>query len=388
MKRSIPTFCLLFVFSAAAVGQALNQQALDALIAGSQRTNSDALVILKDGEVAYKNYFGKPEQKIEAMSATKSVVGLAVGLLIDHGYLKDIDQSVSSFFPEWKQGRKKKITVRHLLTHTSGLQNVPNAGIEVEVAPDGVQLALAAELESEPGSAYSYNNKATNLIAGVVERASGMKLDVFLKRYLFNEIGVTDIGWRTDKTGNPQGMAGLQIRPEDLAKVGQLILNGGKWDGKQVISQKWLEQSFSPTALRQESGLLWWLIYEKQFMVIDDEFLAKVRPNTDDATFSLLAKMKGRYEGFEKLQAHLRSAYPASEVPAVAKALSTVSPAEMRIENEGDVAGYAAVGYLGQYLIVIPKKNIVVVRMISADSYKQVQNNSDFSPIRRLAKQL
>jgi CubicO group peptidase (beta-lactamase class C family) len=388
MIKILHTLILLFLFAGAASAQDLNKEALDAIVAGNQRTNADALLILKDGKVAYRNEFGKSVKPIEAMSASKSVVSLAVGLMIDHGFLKYLDQPVSSFYPEWKQGRKKNITVRHLLTHTSGLQNVTNAGIEVEVAPDGVQLALAAELESEPGSVYSYNNKATNLLAGVVEKASGMKLDAFLKKYLFDQIGIGQFNWRKDKAGNPIGMAGLQIMPEDLAKIGQLIINGGKWDAKQVVSAKWLEQSFAPLAQRPESGLMWWLIYDKQFMVIDDEFLAKVRSNTDDATFSLLGKMKGRYEGFEKLQAHMRSAYSATEMPTVAKALSTVSPAEMRIENEGDVVGYAAVGYLGQYLIVIPKKNIVVVRMISADSYKQVPNNSDLSPMRRWAKEL
>ncbi len=388
MNRIIPTSILVFLFAASLSGQSLNKDALDAIIAGSERTNADALIILKDGEVAYKNYFGKPDQKIEAMSATKSIVGLAVGLLIDHGFLKDVDQPVSSLYPEWKQGRKRDITVRQLLEHTSGLQNVPNAGTEVEVAPDVVQLALAAELESEPGKVFSYNNKATNLLAGVVEKASGMKLDEFLRRYLFNEIGITDVAWRKDKSGNPQGMAGLQIRPEDLAKIGQLILNNGKWSGKQVISADWLTASFSPTALSTESGRLWWLMYEKQYMVVDDGFLAKVKPKTDDATFALLARMKGRYEGFDKLQSHLRMSYTPEEMPAVAKALASTSPSEMRIENEGEVVGYAAVGYLGQFLIVLPKKKIVVVKMITAESFRQVPNNSDFTLLRRLAKEL
>src|SRR5690606_2580650 len=193
---------------------------------------------------------------------------------------------------------------------------------------------------------------------------------------------------RTYDKASPYGMAGLQIKPEDLAKIGQLILDKGKWEGKQVISEQWLNQSFAPLAASPESGLMWWLIYEKQYMVIDDAFLEKVRPHADETTMTLLERAKGKYEGFDRIQAHLRSVYSAEEIPLVAKAFSAVPPSQIRIANEGDVVGYAAVGYLGQYLIIIPEKRIVVVRMISADSYKKVPNNNDFSLIRRLAKQL
>src|SRR5690606_9283887 len=87
--------------------QDLNKEALDAIIQGSERTGTDALVIRKHGKVAYKNYFGKPEKPIEAMSATKSIVSLAIGLLIDHGHLKSLDVPVSEIYPEWRQGKKR-----------------------------------------------------------------------------------------------------------------------------------------------------------------------------------------------------------------------------------------------------------------------------------------
>ena len=96
------------------------------------------------------------------MSATKSVVALAIVLLLDEGKLASLDEPVSNIFAEWKQGRKRDITVRMLLDHTSGLQNVANAGEELEAAPDLVKLALAAELSSDPGTTFSYNTKATN----------------------------------------------------------------------------------------------------------------------------------------------------------------------------------------------------------------------------------
>lgn len=387
MKTSL-AFLFALLFAGIASGQDLNKGVLDSIIAESQKTNSDALVIYKDGQIIYKNYFGKEVKEIEAMSATKSIVAVAVGLLIDKNFLKDVDEPVSKFYPEWKQGRKKNITIRHLLNHTTGLQNLANAGIEVEVAPDGVQLALAAELDSEPGTVFSYNNKATNLLAGIVEKASGMKLDAFLKTHLFDKLGIRQFHWRTDKAGNPVGMAGLQIFPEDFAKIGQLILNKGLWNGERIISENQLNAMMSPNPLKAENGWLWWLMYEKQYMVIDDGFLNKIKPKTETETFALLEKVKGRYEGFQDIQAKIKSAYTEKELPAVIKAFSSVSPSEMRIDNEGEIVGYVAAGYLGQYLIVLPKRNIVIVRMISAESYKQIPNNSEFSQLRRLAKQL
>lgn len=386
--RRLLTFLFIVSFAGMGSGQDLNKTVLDSIVSESQKTNTDALIIYKNGQPVFKSYFGKPVKKIEAMSATKSVVALAIGLLVDKGFLKDIDQTVSKYYPEWKQGRKKNITIRQLLDHTSGLQNVANAGVEVEVAPDVIKLALAAELDSEPGTVFSYNNKATNLLAGIVEKASGMKMDVFLKKYLFDEIGIKDFDWRIDEQGNPLGMAGLQIFPEDFAKIGQLVLNKGTWNNKRIISENQINAMMSPNPLKEENGLLWWLMYDKQFMVIDEDLLGKMKPKPDAETYALLERIKGRYEGMQAIQAKLRSAYTEKELPAVIKAFSSTSPSEMRIENEGEIIGYAAIGYLGQQLIILPKRNIVIVRMISAGSYKKIPNNSEFVQLKRLAKQL
>jgi CubicO group peptidase (beta-lactamase class C family) len=146
------------------------------------------------------------------------VVSLAVGLLLDEGRIKSLDQPVSDFYPEWRQGAKRRITIRHLLTHTSGLQNAQHTSEEIYPSGDFVQLALAAELTSEPGTAGAYNNKAVNLLAGVVEQASGQKLDAYLRERLFTPLGIVAFEWSRDDAGNPHAMSGLQIRPRDFAR--------------------------------------------------------------------------------------------------------------------------------------------------------------------------
>jgi CubicO group peptidase (beta-lactamase class C family) len=125
-------------------------------------SHSDALLLVHDGRILLDSSQQAVPSRIELMSATKSVVALGIGLLIADGRLASIDVPVHQFFPEWAQGRKREITVRMLLDHTSGLQNDPNAGVEIEPAPDIVQLALAAELDAAPGSTFSYNKKASS----------------------------------------------------------------------------------------------------------------------------------------------------------------------------------------------------------------------------------
>jgi CubicO group peptidase (beta-lactamase class C family) len=186
------------------------------------------VVVTHQGELVGTWRFGKPKQIIETMSVTKSIVNLAVGRLVTKGLLSSIDEPVCTFYPEWKQGRKKNITIRHIMNHTSGLQNVPDAMEEVYPSPDLVQLALCAEVVHDPGTQSSYNNKAVNLLAGIVRKICGQRLDMFMKEEVFAPLGIEEFYWMDDHADNPHVMAGLGLFPEDLANLGQLVLNRGK----------------------------------------------------------------------------------------------------------------------------------------------------------------
>src|SRR5690606_27116187 len=188
-------------------------------------SHSDSLLVIRDGEVLLERYRDGEPAPIELMSATKSVVAIGIGLLLAQNHLDSLDAPVSTWYPEWRQGRKADITVRMLLDHTSGLQNTPNAGAEIYPAPDVVQLALAAELDSAPGEACSYNNKATNLLAGITHKASGKPMDEYLGARLFTPLGIEAGEWHRDEAGNPHAMAGLPLAARDAAKLGQLLLD-------------------------------------------------------------------------------------------------------------------------------------------------------------------
>jgi CubicO group peptidase (beta-lactamase class C family) len=356
---------VVLVAGAGYAGPAVDEKALAKLVQAGRAASSDALVVMVDGKVVAEEYYGKPRGPIEAMSATKSIVGLAIGLLLDEGKLTSLDQPVADFFPEWKQGKKQLVTVRHLLTHTSGLQSAPNTK-EIYASRDFVQLALAAELDNAPGERWNYNNKALNLLAALVKKASGQRLDLYLKKRLFTPMGITTTTWSLDGAGNAHGMSGLQIEPKDLAKLGQLMLQQGKWNGKQLLSAKWVELSTQPsTTMMTKYGFLWWLLVGEP--LVDDASLAAMRAgNVDPELIAKLEPLKGKVVrgeaeagqaligalGEAGLQRYRNEVMRRGFVPAP----STESP------------GYEAQGYLGQYLVVYPEKKLVAVRMYRGPS--------------------
>lgn len=267
MKKHFIT--ILYLFALAHLGYAqsvqnINKEALKDLHMASENTGSDAVVILHNNEIIAEWYFGQKKRPIEIMSVLKSIVSLGVGHLLTEGNIDSLDQPVYSFYPQWKQGRKQQITIRHLLNHTSGLQNVSNAGVEIYPSPNAINLALAAELENDPGSTFSYNNKAVNLLAGIIKKASGQRMDQFFGSVFFNQMGIDEYRWYFDKSGNPHAMAGLRLSAKDLAKFGRLILNEGVWEGKRLVSKEYIETMLDQgQPYDSRFGLLWWRLMDK-----------------------------------------------------------------------------------------------------------------------------
>jgi CubicO group peptidase (beta-lactamase class C family) len=348
----------------AGAGRGIDSLALGRLLGAAERAHSDAVVLWKDGLPAGAWYFGGQPRRIEAMSVTKSVVSLAVGRLITMGTIRSVDEPVHTFYPEWNQEPQSRITLRHLLDHTSGLQNVPDATVEIYPSRDFVRLALDAAVTDPPGTRFSYNNKAVNLLAGIVQKASGRQMDRFVAEELFAPLGIRDYAWALDSAGNPHAMAGLSILPEDLAKLGQLVLDRGAWAGRQLIAPEWFNQSLSPSRANPRYGLLWWLIPERGDFVIDDTHLEALRSaGADTAFLRLLGGMRGAYRSREELTAAELRMFGPDFREIIREGLR---PAGMPIgrRETGPVAGYEANGYLGQYLVIYPDARLVAVRMI------------------------
>ncbi len=358
----------------------IDEAALERLVARAKETNSDALVVIENGRVVVDETFGKSARRIEAMSVTKSVVCLAVLRMLELGKIESLDVPVCELFSDWKDDPRREVTIRHLLNHTSGL-HANRTTEKIYASDDFVQFALAAELDHPPGEAFFYNNRAVNLLAGVVEKASGQKLDDFLRDELLEPIGIDDVTWTRDKAGNPHAMAGLQILPRDLARIGELMLARGKFGETQWIAAERIDEATKASqSLQSNCGLLWWIIPGWRRAVIDEsifgawreagverQFLERVAPLKDrlldsDEFFAELEKIFGR-DGMEEWhnmtwRAGLPDAKPVFGPPI----------------------GYQANGYLGQYLVVLPSAKLVAVRMIRAKSHTgQKDNFGDFT---------
>ncbi len=245
----------------------VDSAALARLVEAAENSRTSALVVLHDGELVGSWYDPGGARRIESMSVTKSVVSLAVGRLLALGKVESLDVPVARFYPEWEAGPRAQITLRHLLNHTSGVDS-PMPTTPIYRSDDFVRFALEAELTAEPGTEVRYNNNATNLLAGIIGVASGRRMDRFIGEELFAPLGITDFTWTLDSSGNPHGMAGLQIHAVDLARLGQLALQDGVWEGERLLPSGWISESFAPgSELARSVGLLWWLIREDDEVV-------------------------------------------------------------------------------------------------------------------------
>jgi CubicO group peptidase (beta-lactamase class C family) len=370
VTRSLLYHCCRILFVAALSPTAVLAQssasidpaALKRLLAAAEATHSDAVVIWKDGRLVGSWHFGKPEVPIEAMSATKSIASLAVGRAVTLGFIPSIDEPVAHYYPQWRQGQKAAITIRQLLDHTSGMQ--VGGSNEVETSPDVVQLALAAELSDAPGAHFNYNNKAVNLLAGIVQKASGKRMDELLSSDIFAPMGFGEFEWARDTAGNPYAYARLKIRPEDLAKVGQLVLDGGRWNGEQLIAPAWIEASMQGSKQNPRCGLLWWLIPDHTAFIVDIEHLRALRQAGADSEFvARMATIQGRYETSEAYASALQKALGERYWEPIGEARMVTRMDPERAEY-GRFIGYEANGSYGQYLVIYPDQRLVAVRMM------------------------
>jgi CubicO group peptidase (beta-lactamase class C family) len=266
-----------------------------------KEAKAHGVVVVRHGVLVYERYFAGNDWRLnmplgdvnfhaatthDMRSISKSVTSLLVGIAFDRGLLTDLDAPVFSFFPEYEALRtpeKDRITLRHLLTMSSGLAwnetTVPltdpsNAYWQLEVALQADHYVLAQLLAAQPGEIFNYNTGTANLLGLILRKVSDKRLDAFAKETLFDPLGIEDWDWDWDwdyNAGfNPAAGSGLRLRPRDLAKIGQLVLERGKWHGRQIVSSSWIEESTTPRLSgkgvmfdRPEGitsyGYLWWL---------------------------------------------------------------------------------------------------------------------------------
>jgi CubicO group peptidase (beta-lactamase class C family) len=191
-------------------------------------------------------------------SASKSAISLLVGIAIDRKLIASTDEPVVKFFPEYQSVKKAgwdAVTLRHLLTMSSGIKwdetlnwtdpknDEPHLGFE----PDPIRYVLEKPIAAPPDTLWVYNGGGTDLLGNILERVSGKPLEAFAREALFQPLDGRDFEWKSyPKNGKIAAAPGLRLRPRDAAKLGQLVLNRGTWNGRQIVSADWIAQSTTP----------------------------------------------------------------------------------------------------------------------------------------------
>ena len=252
--------------------------------------NLHGVVVLRRGALASEQYFtgqdyhwGSPLGEVvfgpdtlhDLRSVTKSIVGLLYGIAHAHGSVGSLDRPLLDAFPEYLDLRgepaRMKLAVRHALTMTMGTEwdeTLPysdrrNSERRMEDAQDRYRFILDRPLVAAPGARWNYNGGASALIAKLVSRGTGRPLLEFAQERLFRPLGITRLEWITDRAGEPIAASGLRLTPRDLAKIGQLVLNRGRWGDEQLVPADWIEESSRPHAQPPDQpvryGYQWWL---------------------------------------------------------------------------------------------------------------------------------
>ena len=223
-----------------------------------ERTGADACLVVRRGKIVQEVYSVRYRVPMYAMSSTKSITGLLVGMLIDDGKIKSVNEPVCAYIPEWCGGRRGKVTLRHLLTMTSGLPRMFDEG--VASTNDKSRFVIGLSPSREPGTAWAYSNEGVQLLSPILDKVAGEPIQDYARKRLFEPLGVRDTRLHLDEKGHAWTYADMETTPRDLARIGLLMLNKGVWQGRRIVSAAWVEQS---TRRSQEFepgyGLLWWL---------------------------------------------------------------------------------------------------------------------------------
>lgn len=189
-------------------------------------------------------------------SFSKTVVSMAVGMAAAEGLLS-VEDSVVSFFPEkqpplFRSPRMAAMKIRHLLTMTSGA-NFSEAGSEME--RDWVRGFFYSDCAYMPGEKFHYNSMNSYLLAAILRKVTGQTLTEYLTPRLFEPLGIPPVYWETCPMGIEKGGWGLYLRVTDMAKLGELCLRGGMWEGKRILSEEWLKKMLSFEVETEHDGM-------------------------------------------------------------------------------------------------------------------------------------
>ncbi|MGG0124708.1 serine hydrolase domain-containing protein [Bacillus paranthracis] len=241
--------------------------------------NMNGMLVVQEGNVIFENYYNGhgPDDVFHVASVTKTIISALIGICIDKGYIKSVDQKVIEFFPEYKL-KASEVTVRHLLTMTAPypFTDWQEPLEELCTQEDWVQYTLNIMGNGGEIGSFKYSSAGAHVLSAIITSATGKSAREFANEYLFQPLGMSEIpnynmkafgfddlfgkdvkGWVHDPNGISTGGWGLTLTVRDMTKFGQMYLNEGIHNGKQILSKSWIKES--TTMNQNQYGYLWWL---------------------------------------------------------------------------------------------------------------------------------
>lgn len=231
---------------------------MDHLIAEIKKNtypNIHSILISKGSNIVYEHYFNgfNKDSLHDSRSSFKSITSLLIGIAIDKGLIKNVDQKVYTYFPEYKQifendEKKKKITIKNLLEMRSGLDceefnDTKNCEDSMTTTKDWVKFSLDLPMKNEPGKVWAYTSCNPMIISGIISNVARTSIMNFAKLYLFDPMGITKYRWTVDPSGHGMTAGSFYIKPTDILKIGMLVRDNGMYKGKRIVSAKWIKES-------------------------------------------------------------------------------------------------------------------------------------------------
>ncbi len=287
--------------------------------------HTEGLVIIRKGHIAGEAYWGnfKIDSTHVSHSLAKSFTSALIGIAIDKGFIKGIDERICSYFDEWngldRTDFRSRITIRHALTLTTGLEWQEDWSKWDPATNDALKMGRTGRFINymsqrkglyEPGRRFSYSTGDPMLLSRVIQKATGMTAFEFAEENLFKPLNITQVRWDRDRDGYTATAFGLHTTVRDYAKFGYLFLQKGRWEDKQVVPEEWVEKS-----TRTDPSVRTWAAYGYLWHV--------------NLPYRL---------SFNK------SSVSTDSIPA---------------------DGFMAEGVLGQNIIIIPSRDLVIVRVAS-----------------------
>lgn len=248
-----------------------NSNFIDAHEAALRLPRLHSLLISHRGELVFEEYYNgaDPRRPANMKSASKSVISALIGIAIDEGHIKSVEDPITKYFPEYILNQtdpdKQLITIENLLTMQSGLETTSNRNYGKWVLSENwVEFVLNQPLVAKPGTRMLYSTGSTHLLSAILTRASGINTKEFAQKHLTSQLGYSMSYWSRDPQGIYFGGNDMEMTPRQMLAFGELYLNKGVHEGRQIIPTNWVKESYRPHVLSPRGqgryyGYGWWL---------------------------------------------------------------------------------------------------------------------------------